>query len=61
MGAHVMTEGREIWVEKAEDDEGREELDSERFSGASWDSSEEYLGGDPLGSLIGPAGGRRGV
>lgn len=48
-------------MEKAEDDEGREELDSERFSGASWDSSEEYFGGDPLGSRIGPAGGRRGV
>lgn len=62
-----MTEGRGIWVEKAEDDEededeeGTEEEDSERFSGASWDSREEYLGGDPLGSLMDPAGGRTGV
>lgn len=48
-------------MEKVEDDEGREELDSERFSGVLWDFSEEYLGGDFLGFLIGFVGGRRGV
>ena len=47
--------------EEDEDEEGTEEEDSERFSGASWDSREEYLGGDPLGSLMDPAGGRTGV
>jgi hypothetical protein len=53
-----MTDGREICEEKADVVDGSEELDRERFSGASWDSREEYLGGDPRGSLMGPGGGR---